>query len=148
VIALGERAGVRYMIQEAVDGPHPDHSWFRTNWRQWAQMISRYLHDGELASLLAAQTGFWRLDVPAAIAMTDRDLERAPKRTAALRSSAFMSALSRWRQQARSLPAMSMRPIHPDPHWHNYVIDRGVPLLLDWDHIDLSDPLRDVGYQV
>lgn len=41
-----------------------------------------------------------------------------------------------------------MRTVHPDPHVNNYVICAGRPFLLDWDHIDLSDPLRDVGWQL
>jgi aminoglycoside phosphotransferase (APT) family kinase protein len=31
---------------------------------------------------------------------------------------------------------------------HNYIIVDGRPYVLDWEHIDLSDPLRDVGFQL
>ena len=147
VIALGDHDGTPYLIQEAVDGPHPDHAWFHNNRRQWAEMINRYLNDSALSRLLAAEPPFWRLDVAAAAALIDRDLERAPP-TPALGSAHFRSAYDSWRNSAASLPAATLRPIHPDPHWHNYLISDGEPLLLDWDHIDLSDPVRDVGCQV
>lgn len=148
VIALGESQGRPYMVQEAVEGTHPDHAWFLANRVSWSAMIRRYLDDPELADLLAGRPGFWRLDVSAAVAMINRDRERAPGHSPALQSPDPGAAVERWRQQAESIRSWPMRPIHPDAHWHNYVIAEGSPLLLDWDYIDLSDPIRDVGSQV
>lgn len=151
VLALGEQGGRAFMIQQAVDGEHPDHAWFAGHREQWAAMIRRYLQDTELTELLAARRGFWRLDAPAAVDLINRDLARRPVRSPALKTAEFAAALDRWRAQAdvlRDGRPTAMCPIHPDAHWHNYVLADDAPLLLDWDHIDLSDPLRDIGSQI
>lgn len=148
VLAVGELDGRPYMIQQAVEGRHPDHEWFVANQKRWAAMVSRYLNDSELRRLVSQQRAFWRLDVPAAAALIEVDLKRSSRRSRALRSVEFESAFRRWQSEAATIPSLPMRTIHPDPHVNNYVISEGRPFLLDWDHIDLSDPMRDVGWQI
>lgn len=144
ILGAGELEGSRYLIQEVVTGPHPDHQWFEANLALWAEMIKAYILDEPLRLLLGELPGFWRLSVPDAVAMIDGQPE---PRTGALREPDFVVALERWRRQSEAIPGLPMRPIHPDPHWHNYVIANDRPFLLDWEHLDLSDPIRDVGYQ-
>lgn len=148
VLAFGEIEGKPYMIQQVVEGRHPDHAWFMANRARWAGLISRYLNDPELLRLVGAQPAFWRLDIPAAVALTVRDLERSTRQSPALRSVEFESAFRRWQSQASSISSVPMRTIHPDPHVNNCVISEDGPFLLDWDHIDISDPVRDVGWQI
>lgn len=144
VLGTGEYAGSRYLIQRAVDGPHPDHAWFAANADSWADLVRAYLADARLRELVAAGPAFWRLTVADAVTQTDT----TGLRSRALGEAAFRSCLERWCQQAESIVGHPLRPIHPDPHWHNYVIVNGRPYLLDWEHIDLSDSIRDVGIQV
>lgn len=140
VLASGEHEGRRYIVQEVVNGPYPDHEWFASNVEPWSAMVGRYLGDEVLHRLVEATPAFWRVTVPDAVALLgDPPAGFAP--------AGFRSAFARWRQQAESIAELPFRPIHPDPHWHNYVIADGRAYLLDWDHIDLSDPLRDVGIQ-
>ncbi|GAB3929954.1 hypothetical protein GCM10011575_28440 [Microlunatus endophyticus] len=148
IIALGQADGVAYLIQRAVTGPHPDHVWWLSHRARWADMITSYLNDSELAALVVAGPVFWRLDVPAARSLVERDLERSDRHCPELRSAEFEAAFRSWRDQAPHIPSWPMQPVHPDPHIHNYVISDGTPYLLDWDHIDLSDPVRDVGWQL
>ena len=145
VIATGEHQGSRYMVQQVVRGPHPDHAWFGANVEQWAEMVRRYLDDGPLQRMLAAVPGFWRLTVAGAVALID---DQPAPRTAAFLEPGFHASLERWRQESDAIIRLPLRPIHPDPHWNNYVLGDGRPYLLDWEHVDLSDPLRDVGIQV
>ena len=42
----------------------------------------------------------------------------------------------------------SRLPVHPDAHRDNYVITAGQPYLIDWDGVDVSDVVRDVGVQM
>jgi hypothetical protein len=145
VLASGEHEGQRFMVQEVVTGPSPDHAWFAANVEPWAAMIHSYLSDEVLHRLVEATPPFWRLAVPDAVALIDN---QPTPRGSALRTPSFRAALNRWRHQAAEITPFPMRPIHPDPHWHNYVIADDRPYLLDWELLDLSDPYRDVGYQV
>jgi Phosphotransferase enzyme family len=145
VLASGTHEGVPYLVQQVVTGPSPDHAWFAANVEPWAAMVGRYLNDEPLRGLVAAVPPFWRLAVPDAVALIDS--QPAP-RVAALREPAFATLIGRWRAQSAEIVRLPLRPIHPDPHWHNYVVADGRAYLLDWEYIDLSDPLRDVGYQV
>jgi hypothetical protein len=69
VIAAGEHEGARYMVQQVVTGPHPDHGWFGSNVARWADMVRCYLDDLPLRRLLEGESGFWRLGVVEARAM-------------------------------------------------------------------------------
>lgn len=148
VLAFGEAHGQPYMIQQAVEGPHPDHAWFHANLDRWAELVSSYLNDAELMRLVGEQRPFWRLDVSAALALVERDLDNSSRHGPALRSKEFETAFRTWQSQATEITSLPMRTVHPDPHINNYVISEGRSFLLDWDHIDLSDPVRDVGWQI
>lgn len=145
VITAGEHAGVPYLVQEVVSGPHPDHDWFGSNVARWAEMVGRYLDDVLLRQMLAAVPGRWRVSVDDASTFFD---EAPAPRSAALQAQSFQAAFEEWQQQSETIVSLPLRPIHPDPHWNNYVIAAGRPYLIDWEHIDLSDPMRDVGYQI
>jgi hypothetical protein len=145
VVASGTYEGRRYMVQRAVTGPFPDHDWFAANRSRWASLVGSYLNDEPLRRMIAATPGTWRLAVPDAVTMINA--QPAPT-SAALRDPGLRSRLDRWRGQSAEIGGLPMRPVHPDPHWHNYVIENGRPYLLDWDLIDLSDPMRDLGIQL
>jgi hypothetical protein len=145
IVATGEHDGVRYMVQQVVSGPHPDHDWFGANVARWADMVRRYVDDVPLRQLLEAVPGFWRLSVDDAAGWFD---DAPARRSAALQDRSFQAAFEDWRHQSDAVVRLPLRPIHPDPHWNNYVIADGRPYLLDWEHLDLSDPMRDIGYQI
>ncbi|GAA2760739.1 phosphotransferase [Actinopolymorpha rutila] len=145
IVAVGEYDKRRYTIQQAVTGPHPDRDWFAGNLPRWADLVRSYLDDDELHRLLAETPAFWRLDVTGAVAVIDRS--PAPTMPV-LQEPGFRASLERWREQAEAVVRLPHQPIHPDAHVHNYVIAGGRPYLLDWEYVDLSDPLRDVGFQV
>lgn len=145
VLMSGVHEGSRYVVQQAISGPYPDHAWFANNLTRWADLVGRYLNDDPLRRMLAAEQGFWRLAVPDALTMINS--QPAP-RSPALRDPDLQTYLERWRQQATEMVQLPLHPVHPDPHWHNYVIAKDRPYLLDWEHIDLSDPIRDVGLQI
>lgn len=145
MIATGEHEGSRYVVQQVVTGPHPDHDWFGSNVSRWADMVRSYLDDLPLRRMLEPEPGFWRVGVAEAVAMFD---DPPIARSAALHDQGFQASFERWRQQSGAIVSFPFRPIHPDPHWNNYVISDGRPYLLDWENVDLSDPIRDIGIQV
>lgn len=145
VLASGDHGGRRYVVQRAVRGPYPDHAWFAGNLPRWAELVDSYLNDEPLHRMLAGSPGFWRLAVPDAVEMINGQPE---PRSTALRDHGLQTSLERWRRQSAEIIRLPPRPIHPDAHWHNYVIADGRPYLLDWEYVDLSDPVRDVGSQV
>jgi Phosphotransferase enzyme family len=132
--------GEGYLLQEHVDGPNPDVRWFATHLEAWTGLLRRYLYDSPLAELVDGTPGRERLTVASAARLLG-DEPGAGWPEACVRS------FDRWRSQASSVASFPIVPIHTDAHMVNYVLGSGRPYLLDWDQIDLSDVVRDVGVQ-
>lgn len=132
--------GEGYLLQEHIDGLTPDPQWFSTHLEVSTGILRRYLYDPLLAALVDKAPGRERLTVSKAARMFgDEPGVGWPESCA--------RSFHRWKDQARSLTAFPIMPIHTDAHMENYVLADGRLYLLDWDQIDLSDVVRDVGVQ-
>lgn len=133
-------AGDGYLVQEYVEGPNPDRGWFGGHLGVWSELVGRYLRDERLAELVAAAPGRERLTVAGAAGLFGMEPgEGWPAGCA--------RSFAAWREQAGELAAFPVLPVHPDAHMANYVLAGGRPYLVDWDEVDLSDVVRDVGAQ-
>ena len=54
-------------------------------------------------------------------------------------------AVNHFRAQARRLRPAPLVPVHPDPSPANFLVGGQRLIMVDWDDILLSDPLRDLG---
>jgi thiamine kinase-like enzyme len=144
VIASGTIEGMSYVVQEYITGSYPDRRWFADHLSMLAAFVKRYHHDQPLASLLAANM---RTSYDEHIAL---DLALLEKRFTSLHSGklhapAIMSVFEKLKAWSKQLQPVTLVPIHPDPNTTNILLSNDSLLMVDWDTIQLSDPMHDVG---
>lgn len=57
----------------------------------------------------------------------------------------IVSAFEKLKAQSKRLQAVPLVPVHPDPNTKNILLTNDSLLMVDWDDIQLSDPMRDAG---
>ncbi|HEU0002082.1 MAG TPA: aminoglycoside phosphotransferase family protein [Ktedonobacteraceae bacterium] len=144
VIASGTIDDMPYVVQEYIAGSYPDWRWFADHLPMLAGFIKRYHTDQPLASLLAANT-------PASyVEHVALDLARLEKQFTSLHSDelhapAIVSAFEKLKTWSSQLQAVTLVPVHPDPNTKNILLSSDSILMVDWDDMQLSDPMRDAG---
>ena len=144
VIASGDVEGVSYVVQEYITGNYPDWRWFAGHLPMLAAFVKRYHTDQPLASLLAetAPTSY--------VEHVALDLARLEKQFTVLQSDqlhapAIVSAFEKLKAWSTQLQAVALVPVHPDPNTANIMLSNESILMVDWDDMQLSDPMRDIG---
>jgi thiamine kinase-like enzyme len=143
ILAAGSHEGRLYIVQELLQGTHPEREWFGLHLPQLAHLIQKYHDDTVLAALLSKSEP---LGYAEHIDSQLRDFEaqvaglpKAPHKTE------LLPLLAGLRDQARSFEPVDLVPTHADPNFNNFLLVGEEIYLLDWDGISLSDPLSDVG---
>jgi aminoglycoside phosphotransferase (APT) family kinase protein len=144
VLASGEVGGISYVIQEFVVGMYPDRQWFANHLATLARFIKRYHDDYPLTALLSMHvtTGFANhitLDL-STLEQQFRSLDVTELHTLEVELS--FERLKSW---SKHLNSAILVPIHPDPNTKNILLFNDSLVMVDWDDMKLSDPMRDVG---
>jgi hypothetical protein len=144
VITSGTIDGISHVVQEYITGSYPDWRWFADHLPTLAAFIKRYHTDQPLASLLAAnmQTSY--------VEHVAHDLARLERQYTTLHSEELhaptaVSAFEKLKAWSKQLQAVPLVPVHPDPNTKNILLTNDSLLMVDWDDMQLSDPMRDVG---
>lgn len=144
VLASGMIDNHSYVMQEYIAGSYPDWRWFAHHLPMLAAFIKRYHSDQPLASLLAA-------NAPTSYAEhIARDLATLENHFVSLHNDelhapGIVSAFEKLKAWSKRLQAVPLVPVHPDPNTKNILLTRDAMLMVDWDDIQLSDPMRDAG---
>jgi thiamine kinase-like enzyme len=144
VLASGICDGTSYVVQEYITGRYPDWRWFAHHLPFLASFIRRYHYDDQLTSLLSKNTitsfhDHITLDtetLETQFRSLDADVLHAPE---------IISAFGKLINQAQKLHPAKLVPVHPDPNTKNMLLVDTKLLLVDWDDLQLSDPMRDAG---
>lgn len=143
VVASGTYQGQTYVIQEYIQGTHPDREWFSLHLPQLATLIEKYHNDPVLRSMLSKGKP---LGYEEHITAELRDLEvlltdlpEAPQQAK------LLSLFDEFKDQARSFDPVDLVPAHADPNYNNFLLIGDKVYLLDWDRLALYDPIRDIG---
>lgn len=144
VIASGTLDGISYVVQEYITGSYPDWRWFADHLPMLVAFIKRYHSDQPLTSLLAvtAPTSYAE---HVALDLASLEKQFTALHSEELHAPAIVSAfqkLKAWSKQLQSVPLM---PVHPDPNTKNILLSNTSVLMVDWDDMQLSDPMRDAG---
>jgi aminoglycoside phosphotransferase (APT) family kinase protein len=146
LLADGVIDDVPYVVQEYMAGSYPDRRWFAANLPLLAHFVRRYHDDQPLAALLSPVDA---LDYTEHIAA---DLARLEGRyrslyAAGLHTVEIEQAFGRLEDWSKHLESAILVPIHPDPNTKNMLLrgETGALVMVDWDEVQLSDPVRDVG---
>jgi aminoglycoside phosphotransferase (APT) family kinase protein len=144
VLASGMCNNVPYVVQEYITGRYPDWRWFAHHLPFLATFMRRYHDDDRLTSLLSTTmtTNYddhVALDIATLESLfrsLDADVLHAPE---------IFSAFEKLKNQAQKLHPVKLVPVHPDPNTKNMLLVDTKLLLVDWDNLQLSDPMRDAG---
>lgn len=146
ILVDGVIGNMPYVVQEYIAGSYPDRRWFAANLPVLARFVRRYHDDRPLAELLSAGCDIGYAEHLAA------DLARLEGRyrslyAADLHTVEVEQAFERLKDWSKRLESAILVPIHPDPNTKNMLLrgETGVMVMVDWDEVQLSDPVRDVG---
>lgn len=144
VIASGMLDGNSYVVQEYITGSYPGWRWFADHLPMLAAFIKRYHSDQPLTSLLAAHmpTGYAEHVSRDLAALENQFLSLHAEE---LHAPSIVSAFETLKARSKRLPVVSLVPVHPDPNTKNILLTVDSLLMVDWDEIQLSDPMRDAG---
>jgi hypothetical protein len=148
VIRSAQIAGRPFVLQDYVSGVHPGWRWFADYLPLLAGVVRRYQRDSHLQHLLAASVPpHYHEHLSAELTVLASQLSAVladSSRTMTL-SSTLRRVFAALKSQANQLHAVPLAPVHPDPNGANILLADKKMVLVDWDGILLSDPLRDVS---
>jgi len=144
VLASGIDQGRTYVVQEYVTGKYPAWQWFATHLPILASCIRRYHGDQPLTDLLSQPT-VTKYHEHVALDLAQLEAQFSSLSTEVLHTPEITTAFEELKNQARKLQSARLMPVHIDPNTHNMLLTEERFLLVDWDGILLSDPMRDVG---
>jgi hypothetical protein len=144
LLARGRHDGRPYMIQAFVEGTHPDRAWFAQNLAVVGSFFRRLHNDEQLREILAAPR-------PASFAEHVRHEVSTLAGALSAASGGFVSsarlldAFDRFSEQSGQLRPVPLVPVHPDPSPANMLVTQHGLMMVDWDGVLLSDPMRDAS---
>ena len=144
VIASGMCDGISYIMQEYITGNYPDWHWFASHLSLLAAFIKRYHSDQLLVSFLAAHEPISYVE------HVSRDLTMLENQfislhTEELHAPGIATAFEKLKKRSKRLQSVPLVPVHPDPNTKNILLTHNAISMVDWDDIQLSDPMRDAG---
>ncbi|GHO85800.1 phosphotransferase [Dictyobacter formicarum] len=144
LLGTGNIEGRRYVLQDYLTGQHPGWRWFADHLPLLAQVTHRYHTDNKLKQLLTSSA---TREYHEQIASELAELEI---RMLSLQVDTELKVMLRdvfddLKSQARRLHAVPLAPVHDDPNGANMFLINENVMLVDWDDMLLSDPMRDVS---
>jgi hypothetical protein len=140
----GTHAGRSYVIQQFADGTHPDRGWFGKHVELLARTIKRYQDDPQLTAILAHHPDRSPADqLRHEVSTLGTALRFA--RFPIFKTERTQHLFSLFAAQSTQLQRAALVPTHPDPSPVNMLVTENSLLMIDWDDVSLSDPLRDAG---
>jgi hypothetical protein len=144
VLASGVHEGTSYAAQEYINDIYPDWQWFATHLPLLASFIKRYHFDDQLTFLLS-KTITTKYDDHVALNIATLETQFRSLHENALHTPEIATAFDELKNQAQYLHSAKLVPVHPDPNTKNMLLVNTHLRIVDWDNVQLSDPVRDVG---
>lgn len=138
VLATGEVDGVPYAIQEFIAGSYPTHRWVVEHAPEVAAFLAITHRDKALSELLAsAQRPVRQLrDMELCYWLVQPSFVDRPQ---------LRDAYDWLTSRRPNIPETELVPTHGDVSPKNFLITPTRLVLIDWEDIALSDPMRDLG---
>ncbi|MGH2397215.1 MAG: phosphotransferase [bacterium] len=144
LLASGHHGGRPFVIQQFVAGPYPERRWFAEHLSELAAFIRTYQNDERLRALLTAKRDpHYRQHIADELDAMRGQLETAS--SPIICSDLIRDGFRRLQAQAKVLEEVKLVPTHTDPNRKNFILSGEQFVMIDWDDLFLSDPLRDVG---
>jgi hypothetical protein len=133
-----------YVVQECITGTYPDWRWFATHLPLLASFIKRHHFDDQLTFLLS-KTMTTKYDDHLALNIATLETQFRSLHENALHTPEIATAFDELKNQAQYLHSAKLVPVHPDLNTKNMLLVNTHLRIVDWDNVQLSDPVRDVG---
>ncbi|MFH0863500.1 MAG: phosphotransferase [Candidatus Gottesmanbacteria bacterium] len=139
VLFDGNFNGISYVIQEFIDGQYPDRKWIKQNLSKLADLIKTYHGDQTLKSFLSQKntTDFTN--------HIEKNLKEIEEKVYLLKDEELISDFGKLKEISKKLISTSLVPVHTEPNIKNILVGKNRFVIIDWDEITLSDPVRDIG---
>ncbi len=144
VLASGTLDGASYVVQEYTTGNYPDWRWFADHLSTLAAFIKRYHTDQPLVLLLVENASTNYVEY-LALDLATLEKQFTSQHSEELHVPTIASAFERLKAWSKQLQSVPLVPVHPDPNTKNILLSNNSMLMVDWDDIQLSDPMRDAG---
>lgn len=144
IVNYGKLHNENFVVQEYIEGVHPDRKWFSKNINILADFIKSYHGDKKLAELLPFNRNFnSQKHLNDDISNLRESIKKANNEI--YKSTIFIKEFNDFVRQGKKLEIVKPVPIHADPNFNNFLLVNGKLYFVDWDNVMLSDPLRDIG---
>lgn len=141
IIQLGEFESTSYVIQDFVEGVHPDQAWIENHLTELAHIIKKYHHDQVLLKTL--QTGAildCKKHIEFELQQIETDLEAAK-----ISDADVMDDYMTFAKQSEQINQFTFVPVHTNANGGNFLIHHENIYVVDWGSMILSDEMRDIG---
>jgi aminoglycoside phosphotransferase (APT) family kinase protein len=144
LVASGLYEGSSYVVQEYITGRYPDWRWFANHLPYLATFMKCYHSDDQLVSLLA-RTMTTHYAEHVALDLAALEIQFRSLNANGVHAPEIVSAFDKLKNQARTLRSDKLVPVHPDPNTKNMLLRDTRLMMVDWNNLQLSDPMRDAG---
>ena len=144
LLFVGKQEDRPFIIQEFVEGNYPDRTWLNANILILARFLKTYHTDEQLRdSLSKGYLLSYPEHIDQELAILEADINEAT--CDLFQTLEFKKAFDLLKNQAVKLTPLPLVPNHSDPNYKNMLVTTNGLMMVDWDDIGLSDPMRDVG---
>lgn len=140
LLASGRVNGEPFVVQELVEGVHPDRSWIKGHLEEVAKLITTYHDDKRLTELLSEDQ---TLDYAKHISSDIYEIEQQVRSSS--ESESLQGLFLDLKRLSGTFERTSLVPVHNEPNTTNMLLSPNGLRFIDWDEIVLSDPIRDIG---
>lgn len=144
VLASGEYSGRSYIIQEFIQGVHPDSDWINSHLQKIGTLIQKYHSNTKLKDTLALhQTTDYRDHLDHELHELENNYSDAVD--LAIKTPATRTQLDMLSEYSHYLQRKELVPAHADTNHSNFIINDSNIYMIDWDDVVLSDEMKDIS---
>lgn len=133
-----------YIVQEFVAAEYPDRKWFSGNLQPLAKFITAYQQDVQLRNiLLGNRSEEYSEHIERELRVLEESINNSGSDV--FNRDEVKTGIKRLQEKSKSLKRAPLVPTHADPNAKNFLITNNGLVMVDWDDIKISDPMKDVG---
>ncbi len=133
-----------YIIQEFIDGKYPDRKWFANNLDTLAMFIHKYHSDDQLKQLLTSdELQTYEGHIKNELTVLEQSISESGSDV--FDTKEVRDAIHLLKEKCKKLKVVPLVPTHADPNSKNFLLTSKGIMMVDWDDIILSDPMKDIG---
>lgn len=143
VVSSGIEGGNQFVVQEFIEGKKPNKDWFEQNIKELAKFIKTYHQDKDLKDILAKdEKHSYEENIEVVLKGLDNDIKKS--NSDLFNAPEIKEVIKMLREKGNGLKPTPLVPTHSDPNPQNLLLTENRIVMVDWDDIFLSDPMKDI----